>query len=153
MGVLGVLQCHTRMSRCPKCGQYGPAYSTVRISTAEMESYFHFLGVCRETESASLRSMYPSLHPSSHASLQHLCSSLLSVACFCEDPNTSSAGSSQIPAQRHMATDTIDRFCYCQYRTNMVRGWKLMVQIELNDQEIINGSDCKHGLGGIPAFY
>ena len=41
------------------------------------------------------------LHPSSHASLQHLCSSLLSVACFCQDPNTSSAGSSQIPAQPH----------------------------------------------------
>nr|XP_043900715.1 guanine nucleotide exchange factor DBS isoform X4 [Solea senegalensis] len=39
-------------SICPHCGKYGRAYSTVRISAAEMESYFHLLGVCQETESA-----------------------------------------------------------------------------------------------------
>ncbi|XP_058493752.1 guanine nucleotide exchange factor DBS isoform X7 [Solea solea] len=39
-------------SVCPHCGKYGRAYSTVRISAAEMESYFHLLGVCQETESA-----------------------------------------------------------------------------------------------------
>ncbi len=55
------LQYQTLLPRCPKCGKYGQAYSTVRISIAEMESYFHLLGVCQETDSAALTSMY---HPS-----------------------------------------------------------------------------------------
>ncbi|XP_040039289.2 guanine nucleotide exchange factor DBS isoform X1 [Gasterosteus aculeatus] len=38
-------------SRCPSCGRYGAAFSTVRISTAEMESFHHFLGVCQDAGS------------------------------------------------------------------------------------------------------
>ncbi|XP_055021227.1 guanine nucleotide exchange factor DBS [Boleophthalmus pectinirostris] len=39
----------TLPSRCPLCGQYTRAYTTVRISTSEMESYYHLLGMCRLT--------------------------------------------------------------------------------------------------------
>ncbi|XP_041967427.1 guanine nucleotide exchange factor DBS isoform X12 [Alosa sapidissima] len=47
----------TLPSRCPACGQCsrGASFSTVRISAGEMESYHRFLGVCRETESATQR--------------------------------------------------------------------------------------------------
>ncbi|XP_070816821.1 guanine nucleotide exchange factor DBS isoform X5 [Chaetodon trifascialis] len=55
MDALDRLQYQTLLSRCPKCGQYGQAYSTIRISTAEMESYYHFLGMCQKTGSAMLR--------------------------------------------------------------------------------------------------
>lgn len=37
---------------------YGQASSTTRISVAEMECYYHLLGVCQET--AGLKSMYTS---------------------------------------------------------------------------------------------
>ncbi|XP_029906370.1 guanine nucleotide exchange factor DBS isoform X4 [Myripristis murdjan] len=49
------LRHQTLPSRCPSCGTYVRAYSTVRISTAEMESYHHFLGVCEQAESATQR--------------------------------------------------------------------------------------------------
>ncbi|XP_071343444.1 guanine nucleotide exchange factor DBS isoform X1 [Trachinotus anak] len=55
MDAQGKLRYQTLPSRCPNCGKYGRAYSTIRISTSEMESYYHFLGVCQETESAILR--------------------------------------------------------------------------------------------------
>ncbi|XP_035799557.2 guanine nucleotide exchange factor DBS isoform X1 [Amphiprion ocellaris] len=42
-------------SRCPSCGKYVESYSTIRISTAEMESYYRFLWVCLETESFIVR--------------------------------------------------------------------------------------------------
>ncbi|XP_048109403.1 guanine nucleotide exchange factor DBS isoform X1 [Alosa alosa] len=47
----------TLPSRCPACGECsrGASFSTVRISAGEMESYHRFLGVCRETESATQR--------------------------------------------------------------------------------------------------
>ncbi|XP_029989114.1 guanine nucleotide exchange factor DBS isoform X1 [Sphaeramia orbicularis] len=51
----GGLRYQTLPTRCPKCGKCGRAYSTVRISTAEMASYYHFLGVCQETESGTTR--------------------------------------------------------------------------------------------------
>ncbi|KAI9546563.1 hypothetical protein NQZ68_025725 [Dissostichus eleginoides] len=50
MDVVGRLRRKSIVSRCPRCGKYGPAYSTIRISTAEMESYHHFVGVCKETD-------------------------------------------------------------------------------------------------------
>uniref|UniRef100_A0A3B4YA44 MCF.2 cell line derived transforming sequence-like 2 n=1 Tax=Seriola lalandi dorsalis TaxID=1841481 RepID=A0A3B4YA44_SERLL len=55
MDALGTLRYQTLPSKCPNCGKYGRAYSTIRISTAEMESYYHLLGVCQETEMATLR--------------------------------------------------------------------------------------------------
>ncbi|XP_076579156.1 guanine nucleotide exchange factor DBS isoform X8 [Chaetodon auriga] len=55
MDALDRLQYQTLLSRCPICGQYGQAYSTIRISTAEMESYYHFLGMCQKSWSAKLR--------------------------------------------------------------------------------------------------
>lgn len=51
----GGLRYQTLPTRCPQCGAYGRAYSTVRISTAEMESYYHFMGLCHETESGTTR--------------------------------------------------------------------------------------------------
>lgn len=47
----------TPPSRCTKCGQCGQSYSTIRISIAEMESYYHFLEVCQEAESAERKRM------------------------------------------------------------------------------------------------
>lgn len=47
----------TPPSRCPKCGQCGQSYSTIRISIAEMESYHHFLEVCEEAELAERKRM------------------------------------------------------------------------------------------------
>ncbi|KAI4829202.1 hypothetical protein KUCAC02_023262 [Chaenocephalus aceratus] len=58
MDVVGRLRRKSIASRCPRCGKYGPAYSTIRISTAEMESYHHFVGVCKETESTTLRNPF-----------------------------------------------------------------------------------------------
>lgn len=46
-------------SRCPQCGRYQQAWSTTRISVAEMERYYHLLGVCQEA--AVLKSMYEPL--------------------------------------------------------------------------------------------
>ncbi|XP_056269841.1 guanine nucleotide exchange factor DBS isoform X10 [Pseudoliparis swirei] len=51
MDAPGRLRGQSPLSRCPRCGKHRPAYSTVRISTAEMESFYHFLGVCQKTES------------------------------------------------------------------------------------------------------
>lgn len=62
MELQGWLQYQTVLPRCPKCGKYGQAYSTMRISVTEMESYYRFLGVCQETESTTVRSMNTSLH-------------------------------------------------------------------------------------------
>ncbi|XP_074492969.1 guanine nucleotide exchange factor DBS isoform X11 [Sebastes fasciatus] len=55
MDALGTLRCQTLLTRCPRCGKDGPAYSTVRISLAEMEAYHHLLGLCQDTESPILR--------------------------------------------------------------------------------------------------
>uniref|UniRef100_A0A665WRS1 Uncharacterized protein n=1 Tax=Echeneis naucrates TaxID=173247 RepID=A0A665WRS1_ECHNA len=68
MDAPGRLGYQTLSSRCPNCGKYGRAYSTVRISTAEMQCYHHFLGVCQETESTILRSMSTQPSPSTFAS-------------------------------------------------------------------------------------
>ena len=44
---MDVLRSMTLSSRCPLCGRYTRAYTTVRISTAEMEAFYHLLGACQ----------------------------------------------------------------------------------------------------------